>query len=232
MASASSHNVGKLQSVCMGPTAGSLTQASCAAGYYSESETYDYDARLPQQSITIPSSGTFTYTWTYGVTGMPSTVTYPTSTSGKALQLQYGYQNGFLASITDALDSNNMVWQANAVNAAGQITQETLGNSTSGNIPVIETRTYDAVTHWISAITAGANGGGGLQNQSFLYDELGNFTQRQDNNLGLTENIYYDNLYRFNSSKLNGTANLSVSYGPTGEYHLPQRHCRRGVLAI
>jgi hypothetical protein len=44
---------------------------------------------------------------------------------------------------------------------------------------------------------------------------VGDVTQRQDNNLGLTEDIYYDNDYRFSYSKLNGTQNLSVTYDNT-----------------
>jgi RHS repeat-associated protein len=41
-------------------------------------------------------------------------------------------------------------------------------------------------------------------------------TTRQDNNLGLTEDIYYDNDYRFSYSKLNSVQNLSVTYDVTG----------------
>ena len=41
-------------------------------------------------------------------------------------------------------------------------------------------------------------------------------TQRQDNNLGLTENAYYDNDYRLTSTKLGGTQNLAVTYDVTG----------------
>jgi RHS repeat-associated protein len=45
--------------------------------------------------------------------------------------------------------------------------------------------------------------------------EVGDVTQRQDNNLGLTENVYYDNDYRLTSSTLNGTQNLAVTYDNT-----------------
>jgi YD repeat-containing protein len=62
----------------------------------------------------------------------------------------------------------------------------------------------------------GGGCGTGVQNQSFLYDFVGDVTQRQDNNLGLTENIYYDNDYRFSYSKLNGTQNLAITYDVTG----------------
>ena len=50
---------------------------------------------------------------------------------------------------------------------------------------------HDAVTHWLASVQAGAGGGTGLLNQSFLYDEMSNLTERQDNSsLALTENIY------------------------------------------
>ncbi len=45
---------------------------------------------------------------------------------------------------------------------------------------------------------------------------MGNVTQRQDNNLGLTENIHYDNDYRLSYTQLGGTRNLSMSYDSTG----------------
>ena len=44
---------------------------------------------------------------------------------------------------------------------------------------------------------------------------MGDVSQRQDNNLGLTENAYYDNDYRLTSTTLNGTQNLSVTYDDT-----------------
>jgi RHS repeat-associated protein len=201
------HNVGKLLSVCTG------SGYPCSSSYYySETETYDSLGRLYQRSIAIPSAGTYTYTWQYSATtGLLNTLTYPVSTSGQALELQYAYQAGILASITDILDSPNVtVWQANAENPAGQITQETAGNG------LVTSRAYDAVTHWLSSVQSGPGGGSSVQNQSFLYDEVGAVTQRQDNNLGLSENFYYDADYRLSYSTLGGTQNLSLSYSPMG----------------
>lgn len=93
---------------------------------------------------------------------------------------------------------------------AGQVTQETLGNG------VVTNRAYDAVTGWPGLITSGVGGGAVIQNQSFVFDEMGNVTQRQDGNSGLTENFFYDNDYRLTSSKLNGTVNLSIGYDGMG----------------
>lgn len=205
--SAASHNIGKLQTVCTG------TGYPCSSTYYySETETYDSLGRLSQRAIAIPAVGTSTYTWQYNATtGLLDTLTYPVSTSSKALQLKYAYHNGFLQSITDVLDSPNVtVWQANAENPAGQVTQETLGNG------LVTSRAYDAVTNWLQSVQSGPGGGTSAQNQSFLYDEVGNVTQRQDNNHGLTENFYYDSDDRLSYSTLNGTQNLSLSYNAMG----------------
>jgi RHS repeat-associated protein len=208
---ATNHNIGQLQSVCTG-TGNTPTNCTGAPGY-SETETYDSVGRPYQRTITIPGQpNTFIYTRLYsGTTGLLDTLTYPVSTSSYALQLKYGYQNRILQTVTDVSDTPNVaLWTANATNPMGQVTQETLGNG------IVTNKTYDAVTHWLGAATSGVSGGSGVKNLAFLYDEMGNVTQRQDNNLGLTENVYYDNDYRFSYSKLNGTQNLSVSYDNTG----------------
>ena len=49
-----------------------------------------------------------------------------------------------------------------------------------------------------------------------MWDKAGNLTQRQDNNQGLTENAYYDNLYRLDYTTLNGSTNLDLSYAANG----------------
>lgn len=212
--SASSHNIYKLQSVCTG-TGTSPTNCTANPGY-SESETYDSDGRLSQRSMTLPGEygGSFAYTRGYDAnTGLLSTLTYPASyPSTYSLQLQYGYSEGILQTVTDVSDTPNVtVWDANTTDPMGHVTEETIDN---GNI--VTNRSYDAVTGWLGSAQTGVGGGSGIKNLGFLYDLLGDVTQRQDNNLGLTENVYYDNDYRFSYSKLNSTQNLSVSYATNG----------------
>ncbi|HEV2272336.1 MAG TPA: RHS repeat-associated core domain-containing protein [Steroidobacteraceae bacterium] len=77
-------------------------------------------------------------------------------------------------------------------------------------------RAYDGVTHWLSSVESGPSGSASIQNQSFLYDEVGNVTQRQDNNRGLSENFYYDSDNRLSYSTLNGTQNVSLNYNGMG----------------
>jgi RHS repeat-associated protein len=209
--SAASYNIGKLQSVCTG-TGSSPTSCTGNPGY-AESETYDSVGRQSQRTITLPgANGTFTYTWAYNATtGLLNTLTYPASyPSTYSLQLQYAYSEGYLQSVTDVSDTPNVtVWTNNAMNPAGQITEETLGNG------IVTNRSYDAVTAWLGTDESGVGGGSGAKNLAFLYDEMGDVTQRQDNNLGLTENAYYDNDYRLTSTTLGGTQNLAVTYDDT-----------------
>ena len=72
------------------------------------------------------------------------------------------------------------------------------------------------VTGWVDYIQSGPGGGAGVQNLSYLWDRAGNLTQRQDNNQGLTENAYYDNLYRLDYTTLNGSTNLDMVYTANG----------------
>jgi RHS repeat-associated protein len=203
--SAADHNIGKLSSVCTG------TGGSCSSSYYSESETYDNLGRLSQRAIAIPNHQTYTYGFQYNpTTGFLATLAYP-GQQGVSLTVQYAYQHAYLDSITDTTDSPNVtLWTADAMNPAEQITQDTLGNG------IVTTKAFDGVTQWLQSVESGVGGGAGIQNQSFLYDEMGNVTQRQDNNLGLTEDFFYDPDYRLSYSTLNGTQNLSLSYDAMG----------------
>jgi RHS repeat-associated protein len=220
----SSDNVGKLQcSFTYVPNGGTFTSnPSPATGCsptngdnyqvgYSEADSYDTLGRLTTRSIAPTQMQGFNYSYQYDPhTGLLSTLTYPSNAAGYALQLAYGYTNGILSSITDVTDNNVNLWTLNSLNPAGQVSSETLGNGTTS------AHTYDPVTALLTKAVAGLNGGTASQNQGFQYDNVGNITQRQDNNLGLTENLYYDNDYHLKSSTLNGTQNLSVSYNPDG----------------
>lgn len=208
--SASAHNIGKLAAVCTGTGA---NPGACMSSGESQAWVYDADGRLSTRTITLPNTNPFTYTWQYNpTTGQLSSLTYPATASGEALTLQYGYAYGYLQSITDTLDSPNIVvWTANQMNPDMQITQDTLGNG------IVTSRSYDAVTHLLTTVQSGVGGGTAVQNQSFLYDPIGNLTQRQDNNLGLTENFYYDGDNRLSYSMLNGTRNLTMTYDAMGD---------------
>src|SRR6185437_15633213 len=172
--SAALDNIGRLQSVCTGISPGPPT--ACNASGYAESDTYDSAGRPSQRSITIPGDAAYTYTSSYNAEGLPDTLTYPVSTAGYALALKFGYAYGLLKSVTDTSDSPNVsLWTADTMDARGQYTQETLGNG------VLVNHAFDAYRGLLQGITAGLGGGAALQNNSYLYDPVGNMTLRQDN---------------------------------------------------
>jgi RHS repeat-associated protein len=196
-ATAASHNIGKLASV-----------ATTGGSVFSESFAFDSAGRLSNDTKQgLP------FDYTYNAQGSLDTQTYPTSTSAYRLKLQYLYQNGLLQQVKD-FNATTVFWTANAENPLGEVTQETLGNG------VITNRSFDAVTGWLASIQAGVGGGTGLQNQSYLYDLVGNVTQRQNNALGLTESFCYDNVYRLDHSTLTGlctgATNLQMVYDAMG----------------
>jgi RHS repeat-associated protein len=207
-------NWGQLTSEC---TASAATTNLCtttgSSWLYNDFRTYDSLARPYARTIVQSGNtggndggGAFIYTTTYSsTTGLLDTLTYPKSTSSFALTLQYGYGYGLPQSVTDTSDSTTLcgttcvLWTTTATNAFGEVTQATLGNG------VVINRSYDPVTSWLTAATAGVGGGSTLLNQSYLEDENGNVIQRQDNNQGLTESFFYDNDYRLTCASLSGS---------------------------
>jgi RHS repeat-associated protein len=199
--SSGSHNIGRLASV-------SMTN-------YSESLSYDSIGRPSTQSITADGS-TYAIDTAYNNQGSLDSLTYPTSNPGTGnatrVQVKYGYAYGILQTVTDwtSGSAGTVYWTANTQNARGQTTQETLGNG------VVTNRNFDAVTGWLNTIQSGVSGGTGLQNQAYAYDKIGNITQRQENTQGLTENFYYDNLYRLTSSQVNSNTAVTYAYNAMG----------------
>jgi YD repeat-containing protein len=193
--SAVNHNVGKLQSVS-------------EPGY---AETYLFDSAGRPIDRSISSDAGYSYDTTYSATtGLLDTLSYPTSTAGYRLKLQYGYQNGLPQQVKDA-NASTIFWQATTANPRGQVTQETLGNG------IVTNRAFDAVTGWLGSNQSGVGGGAAVQNESYLFDLVGNVTQRQNGNAGLTENFYYDNLYRLDHSVLGSVTTLQLTYDAMGD---------------
>ena len=206
--SAASYNIGQLASVSSVSSAGTQTNAYA----------YDSKGRLSNQTITNPGDAAHAFDYTYSATtGLLTTLKYPTSASPSTYRLTagYTYQNGILQQIFDAATPSTIWWTANTENPRGQVTQETTEDLT-GHPQVVTNKTYDAVTGWIGSIQTGVGGGATLQNESYLQDYLGNITERQNNNAGLTENFYYDTRYRLDHSTLGGTINLQMAYDATG----------------
>ena len=218
-------NRGQLTSECTAATAtANLCTTTGSSWLYNESHYYDSTGR-PQYRWIVQSgnpgsdtnpvtaaAGGYLYTLGYSATtGLLSGLTYPKSTSSYALTLAYTYGSGLLQSVTDTSDTTTtcgttcVLWTANAMNGFGEVTQETLGNG------VVTNRSFDAVTSWLTAATAGVGGGSGLLNQSYLQDKDGNVIQRENNTSGLYENFYYDADNRLCAIVLGGTGSCTSS---------------------
>jgi RHS repeat-associated protein len=182
--------------------------ASLSGNGYSES--YSYDSIGRPQTTTITSDATYQIDYAYNGIGALDTLTYPTSTSGYRLKVQYDYQNGLPLRVKDFNAPSTVFWLANATDPRGNLIDETLGNG------LRTIRGFDLVTGRIDYVQTGPGGGSSIQNLSYTWDKVGNLTQRQDARQGLTEAFYYDNLYRLDYSTLNGTTNRDFSYDALG----------------
>lgn len=196
--SSTARNIGKLESVT-------------SPGAYSENYAYDSLGR-PQDITTNADSGSFVVSSSYNsTTGFLDSVTYPTSTSavtGSRFKVQYEYANGLLKRTKDFYSPATVYWEQVATNAAGRTIDEQSGNG------LHTYSTFDAISGFLGARTTGATSQ--VQNLSYQWDKTGNLTQRKDSTLSITEDFYYDNLYRLDYSKLNGVTNLDVGYDALG----------------
>jgi RHS repeat-associated protein len=201
---AASFNIGKLASV---------TSSQSGTVPYSETYTFDSKGRLSDRSFSMTGdTATRSFDYVYSTTtGLLDTLDYPAGfPAGFRIGAHYSYQNGILSGISNSTNPATIFWEATAMNPRGEITQEDTGNA-SGNPREITVRSYDAVTGLLGSITSGSNGGSARQNESYLYDEMGDLTQRQDNNLGLTENFFYDSLYRLDHSTLTTASSMTTA---------------------
>lgn len=188
------------------------SQSISGTGVTTYTETFTFDALgRPTQTLITEGANSYTTDTSYqAATGYVDTLTYPTSTSSYRLKLQYEYQNGQLQKIKDFNAPTTVFWQANATNARGRTVDESLGNGL-GTVS-----DFDAVTGRMDSIATGPGGTASIQNLAYLWDNAGNLMQRQDNNQGLSENFYYDNVHRLDYSTLGGSTNLDVALDAKG----------------
>ena len=179
---------------------------------YSEGYTYDSIGRLQQTSITADTI-TYNFNYTYNNKGTLDTLTYPESTPGYRLKLQYEYGSGELLRVKDFAAPATVFWQANSADPWGNVIDETLGNGVLGS-GVQTFRGFDLATGMLDFIQSGP--GNSLQNLSYTWDAVGNLSQRQDlrPTQNLTENFYYDNLHRLTT--VTGPDAMSIGYDPRG----------------
>jgi RHS repeat-associated protein len=196
--SAANKNIGKLASLS-GP------------GGYAESYAFDSFGRPSSTTITSDTSYQIDVSY-HSLTGLPETMTYPTSTSGYRFKTKFEYSYGILKRIKDFSSPYTTFWELNAQDERGMLIDEQLGNGAR-----IITG-FDSLTGLMMYRQAGtAAPYTNRQNLSFEWDLNGNLKKRIDlNQSNLTEEFFYDALNRLDYSQLNGVTNLDLTLDAIG----------------
>jgi RHS repeat-associated protein len=207
---------------------GKLVQHSSPG--FTEVFTYDSFGRSQNTTTTIDSTNFVVSNAYHPTTGLLEFVTYPTSTTavpGSRFKVKHEYANGLLQRVVDANTPATIYWEQIATDAAGRTIDEQFGNG------LHTFSTYDDVTGFLASRFTGASSQ--IQNLSYLWDKVGNLTERKDLTLSLTERFFYDNLYRLDYSTLNSVTNVDLAYNAIGNitsksdvgsytYHATKKH--------
>lgn len=157
----------------------------------------------PTQTITQIDDRSFTESQTYDDNGRVDQLTYP---SGFAVDQVYNGL-GYLTSVTDT-SSGLTYWEAQEVNARGQLELQQFGNGLS------TTQIFDTTTGFQDSIQTLGNGT--AQDLSFVFDDIGNLTQRRNEDIDLEENFQYDGLNRLTRSQVVGNSPNFMGYDELG----------------
>ena len=176
--------------------------------------TYIYDS-LGRTSIvgTSINGELFNVGTSYNVnTGRVESTTYPAA-GGASLVVYNNYKAGtdYLESVSSGPGGTGTVyWRATSMDAAGNLTAETLGNG------VTTTRTFDPVRGLLTDIdTSGALGT--VQDLHYdYYTGVPNLSRRVDNQRAYTENFAYDALSRLTG--VTGSRTLTYTYDSLGNF--------------
>jgi len=178
-------------------------------------------------SVTGPNGVTQSYSYneygrvteyTENVQGQVFTETYEYDEYGNLIETMWpsdfgtvnSYNdNGYLTDIRRS-DNNDLIWQANDINASGQVTESMRGYGIYTNYE------YDNTYGFLHRITTG-----NVFNMEFNFDPYtGNLMNRQDDKLGLTETFTYDDdnkgLNRLTSWQVTGEDLYSMTYNDNG----------------
>lgn len=160
-----------------------------------QASTYDGAARPATTTTTIGSASYLSATQ-YDSNGRVAQIEYP---SGLIVKQTYTAWGGNVASVTDATGGTTY-WQATNRMADGQIAAMKVG-------PHATTKTYDPLGRVASIATAG------VQNATYVFDEVGNLTRRVDATVGQADETYgYDLLNRL----ITANAITIASYDDSG----------------
>jgi RHS repeat-associated protein len=149
----------------------------------------------------------------YDTAGRVDQVTYPQhligATPKRFVVLQDYNATGYLYRLRDAA-SGESIWQAEAQDALGNVSIETLRN----NVDTL--RHYDPGTGELTAVDA-TSPAGQVQSLNYEWNVAGNLKARVDQvQGGLREEFFYDSLNRIWYSQRNGAENLRLTYDDLG----------------
>ncbi|MDB4265405.1 FG-GAP-like repeat-containing protein [bacterium] len=186
---------------------GKLSRVYTADGTYSHSQRYDELGR-PSGSISRHGNSFYAVSSSFDSNGRPDTLTYP---SGFSVRNVYN-SHGHLSEVQNAVNPATRYWQANTVNARGQVENELLGNG------LVTQRAFDADRGLIKGIKTGKFGGTGIQDLDFTFDDIGNLVQRRDlrESTPFVEDFRYDPLNRLERVDTSGSLPVSISYNALG----------------
>lgn len=177
---------------------GGITQSSMSNGV---SQTYSYDSYGRINSISENIQGkTYVTTTTYNSINKIDVITYP---AGFKVKNEYT-STGYLSKVVNP-STSKVYWQANIMNARGQLEKFTLGNNLS------TTTTYNPQKGYITKMVTP-----GIQNWAYTFNKNGNLTDRKDISKNLTEHFDYDGLNRLWKVSHNGTLKQEIRYDASG----------------
>ena len=171
---------------------GKLHRTDAPHNGYALTHEYDHLARPSATTMTI-AGASYTTQIGYGNHGRIDTQRYP---SGFAVNYWHNAR-GFLSAVTDI--GGEIFWQADSVNADGEVTRATLGND------VVSLRQFNPETGHIESITSSLHASP-LQKLAYEFDSLGNLKRRTDLLQGREEAFDYDGINRLVLTSLRDTA--------------------------
>lgn len=186
-----------------------LLKQETTTGYVKQYQYDDFGRQIQTQLVLNAEQQFFVESQTYDQFGR---VFQKFDASGDFQGIRYHYNDrGYVFKHQEAREGMNgeVYYTINAMNALGQITDESLGNGAH------------VVKHY-SNLTGKLNGlAGSHQNQTYSFDGLGNLKQRINynrtvNGQALTEEFDYDSLNRLETVQLNGIETLGLTYEGNG----------------
>lgn len=175
----------------------------------SKSYLYDYLGRLSQSTYNIDMQS-FEVDQAYSSsTGRLETITYPGSNpADPRFTVKRIYNShGYLHKVQSTNTTPTVYWEAEQMNARGQLEREKLANGVT-----TATHVFNAATGWLDSVVSDNSTAGIIQHMSYLYDEAGNLKSRKDNHLNQikTETFTYDELDRLLTSQVRDNNNNTI----------------------